>query len=285
MSRNMDEKTVQGFGQEWRCFHQASLPELEEQFQRYFSVFPWDQVSETSEGFDMGCGNGRWAIKVAPRVGLLHCIDASQEALDVAKHNLRSISNVNFHHVSVDGLPFDDSSQDFGYSLGVLHHIPDTKAALKSCWQKLKPGAPFLVYIYYAFDSSPWWFKMLWKLSDYGRRVISCCPFGIKKIMTNAIAVCVYWPLSTCARLMEKIGLNVDHIPLAQYRFHSFYTMRTDALDRFGTRLEKRFTLQEIKAMMQEVGFKDLTYRSQAPFWCVCGITVKPDLKESTPAS
>lgn len=46
MSRNMDEKTVQGFGQEWRCFHQAALPELEEQFQRYFSVFPWDQVSK-----------------------------------------------------------------------------------------------------------------------------------------------------------------------------------------------------------------------------------------------
>lgn len=44
----------------------------------------------TSVGFDMSCGSGRWAIKVAPRVGLLNCVDARQEALDVAKHNLRS---------------------------------------------------------------------------------------------------------------------------------------------------------------------------------------------------
>ena len=41
-----------------------------------------------------------------------------------------------------------ENSMDFGYSLGVLHHIPDTKEALQKCVSKLKPGAPFLVYLY-----------------------------------------------------------------------------------------------------------------------------------------
>jgi hypothetical protein len=44
---------------------------------------------------------------------------------------------------------------DFGYSLGVLHHLPDPRAGLAACVTKLKPGAPMLVYIYYAFDNRP----------------------------------------------------------------------------------------------------------------------------------
>jgi 2-polyprenyl-3-methyl-5-hydroxy-6-metoxy-1,4-benzoquinol methylase len=42
---------------------------------------------------------------------------------------------------------------DFGYSLGVLHHIPDAQKALSDCVKKLKLGAPFLVYLYYSFDN------------------------------------------------------------------------------------------------------------------------------------
>ncbi|MCY7329778.1 MAG: class I SAM-dependent methyltransferase, partial [Saprospiraceae bacterium] len=64
-----------------------------------------------------------------------------------------------------------DGAMDFGYSLGVLHHIPDTRAALAACVRKLKPGAPFLLYLYYAFDNRPWWFKALWRLSDVVRRL------------------------------------------------------------------------------------------------------------------
>ncbi len=35
----------------------------------------------------MGCGSGRWARWVAPKVGRLHCIDPSI-AIDVARKNL-----------------------------------------------------------------------------------------------------------------------------------------------------------------------------------------------------
>ena len=74
--------------------------------------------------------------------------DASAEALSVARHNLGELKNCDFHCASVNNMPIDDSSLDFGYSLGVLHHVPDTTAAIRSCVQKLKMGAPFLVYLY-----------------------------------------------------------------------------------------------------------------------------------------
>ena len=46
--------------------------ESERVFGDYFAIFPWDQLPPAAEGFDMGCGSGRWARFVAPRVGRLH---------------------------------------------------------------------------------------------------------------------------------------------------------------------------------------------------------------------
>lgn len=223
----------------------------------------------------MGCDSGRWAKAVASRVHQLHCIDASSSALEVARKNLQQEQNVQFYQASFENISLEDSSQDFGYSLGVLHHVPDTQAAIKACWRKLKPDAHFLVYIYYAFDHRPGWFKALWRASDLMRHVICRLPFPLRVTVTSLIALCVYLPLARFAGFMAKLGKNVDHFPLAQYRFHSFYTMRTDALDRLGTHLEKRFTLDEIKSMMTKAGFVQLTHRSQAPFWCVCGLKDK----------
>ncbi|HLG41838.1 MAG TPA: class I SAM-dependent methyltransferase, partial [Planctomycetota bacterium] len=142
---NVDPATVHGFGREWTRFDQRVLPpeEIQLRFNWYFSIFPWNTLPPGAIGFDLGCGSGRWARFVAPRVGLLHCVDASDAALDVARRNLADAPNCTFHHASADDLPFDDASMDFGYAVGVLHHIPDPGAALAACVRKLKPGAPF----------------------------------------------------------------------------------------------------------------------------------------------
>ena len=60
-------------------------------------------------------------------------------------------------------------------------------------------------------------------------------------------------------------------MPLSAYRRASFYTMRTDALDRFGTRLEQRFTRAEIERMMGEAGLTDIHFSDAVPFWTACG--------------
>src|SRR3954463_15303520 len=170
-STNLDAATVAGFGTEWSRFDQSDLSDAERRatFEQYFAVFPWDELPQDAEGFDLGCGTGRWAALAAPRVGTLHCIDPAGKALAVARRRLKDVGNVSFHECGVDDIPFPDGSQDFGYSIGVLHHIPDTEAAMAACVRKLKPGAPFLTYIYYAFDNRPGWFRALWQASEFGR--------------------------------------------------------------------------------------------------------------------
>jgi ubiquinone/menaquinone biosynthesis C-methylase UbiE len=270
---NIDVATVEGFGDEWSRFDQAGLSDAErrETFEQYFAVFPWEALAPEANGFDLGCGSGRWAALVAPRVGTLHCVDASAAALDVARRTLAEQRNCEFHVASVDALPFAEGSMDFGYSLGVLHHVPDTAAALASAVRPLKPGAPFLVYLYYAFDNRPAWYRALWRSTDLVRRAVSRAPSGVKAAVTTAIAAVVYLPLARLARVVEATGRDVERVPLSFYRDRSFYTMRTDAFDRFSTRLEQRFTAGEIRAMMERAGLTDVVFSDAPPYWCAVG--------------
>lgn len=271
---NADSATVTGFGEEWSLYDQSVLGDREASqiFDAYFRVFPWERIAADATGFDLGCGSGRWARLVARRVGLLHCIDASAAALAVARRNLSALRNCEFHEASVDRIPLPDASQDFGYSLGVLHHVPDTARAVRDCVAKLKPGAPFLLYLYYAFDNRPWWYRLLWRISDVPRRFISRMPFRMRAVLTMAIAVFIYWPLARIARAAEKAGGTVDPLPLSGYRHRSFYTMRTDALDRFGTRLEQRFTRDEMQSMMWDAGLTNIRFSEEMPYWCAVGL-------------
>ncbi len=273
MNANIDAKTVEGFGKEWSRFDQTGLDQTEHRqiFDSYFSIFPWDDLPENAVGFDLGCGSGRWAQLVAPRVGKLFCIDASKDALEVAKRNLRDETNCEFCHASVEAIPLENNSMDFGYSLGVLHHVPDTFEGIGQCVSKLKKGSPFLIYLYYAFDNRPAWFRTLWKISDIFRRGISKLPDGLRHLVAEMIAAVVYFPLARTAYLLEKAGLNVSAFPLSIYRDKSFYTMRTDALDRFGTRLEQRFTRKQIEEMMTKAGLEDIRFSDKIPFWCAVG--------------
>ena len=270
---NADSRTVEGFGDEWVRFDQSGLTDQDhdDMFDSYFSIFPWESLPENSVGLDLGCGSGRWALKVAPKVKELHCIDASKEALNIAKNNLSKMDNCHFHLASVDNIPLEDESLDFAYSLGVLHHIPDTAEGIKACVSKLKKGAPCLIYLYYAFDNKPCWYKLIWKISEAGRFFISRMPYPLRYITSQVIALLVYWPLARFSLLFEKLGFCVDSFPLSYYRKRSFYVMQTDSLDRFGTRLEKRFSKKEILTMMENSGLENIFFSNTKPNWCAVG--------------
>ena len=61
---------IKDFGNEWSTYNQSSLKnsETEKLFNNYFQIFPFDKINKNSIGFDMGCGSGRWANFIAPKV-------------------------------------------------------------------------------------------------------------------------------------------------------------------------------------------------------------------------
>ncbi len=266
---NLDKAIVHGFGEQWSKYDQSVMPEddIVREFNGYFELFPWDLVDKNSVGFDMGCGTGRWAKLVAPRVGHLNCIEPSR-AVETARKKLTDagIANASFFQAGVGNPPLPEKSQDFGYVLGVLHYVPNPVDGLRACVNMLKPGAPLLIYVYYRFDNRPLWFRLVWQASDVVRRAVSRLPFGLRNVATNLIALAVYWPLARLSLMLEKLGVNVSNIPLSDVRAENFYYMRTLSLDRFGSRIEHRFTRKELEKMLIDAGCENIKF-SKWVYW------------------
>lgn len=264
---NLDSKTVASFGDEWKAFHDFSLAEIQSIGDDYFDLMTFD--TSAFHVLDVGCGSGRWALYLAPRVKFIEAIDPSM-AIWVAKDLLKHHSNTRISHASVDNLPFADNSFDLVYSLGVLHHIPDTQSAIRDCFDKTKSGGFFLLYLYYNLDNRGLLFKLLFKASNAFRWIISKLSPSLKKVVCNIIAAIVYWPLAKLSALVAIFSSKMaSHIPLSYYRKTSFFIMRNDALDRFGTPLEKRFSKAEIQQMLQLAGFTNIKFSTKEPFWHV----------------
>ena len=269
---NRDKKVIKDFGQEWNKFDQSKLDSTESElmFNSYFKIFPSSLLKPNMVGYDMGCGSGRWAKHIAPKVKKLYCVDPSN-SINIAKINLSNLSNCIFMKQNVYDFSLKSNSMDFGYCLGVLHHVQDTEKALKNCVSKLKSGSPLLIYLYYSFENRPFWFKIIWNFTNIFRKFISILPFKIKSIICDLLAILIYFPLTRIYILLEKINFNNSNLPLWEYRRNSFYSMRTDSLDRFGTKVEKRFSKKQIENLMKNSGLIKIKFSNEAPFWCAIG--------------
>jgi SAM-dependent methyltransferase len=269
---NIDLKTVDSFGEEWKTFKQFSEGELEKIGADYFDILPASLKSRQTVALDVGCGSGRWAAYIAPFVGHIDCIDPSI-AVFTAAEMLKAYEHIRITRTDVDNLPFPDESYDLVYSLGVLHHIPDTGAAMKKCVEKVKRGGYFLVYLYYNLDNRGIGYKLIFQASTLLRLVVSKLPGRVKKGLCDALALAVYYPLAKTSHVVKKLGLvrTAEKLPLAYYGDKSFWIMRNDALDRFGTPLEQRFTKAQIEEMMQNAGLSEITFSNRAPYWHAIG--------------
>jgi ubiquinone/menaquinone biosynthesis C-methylase UbiE len=228
-------------------------------------------LNKNSRVLDVGCGTGRWTKYVCSRCGHVEAIDPSKAVL-VAEKMLESDDNVRISQAEVDNIPFEDNSFDFVFSLGVLHHIPDTADAMKKCVEKLKPDGHFLVYLYYSFENRGFLFRSLFHLSTVFRTVICKLPSGIKKLVCDFIAVGVYFPLAFLSRILKPlIGKGIKKLPLSYYHDKTFNVMRNDSLDRFGTPLEQRFSKAEITEMMQASGLTNIQFSENEPYWHAVG--------------
>lgn len=273
LGSNIDETTVHSFGEEWKAFHKFDDKELNRIGDEYFDIVTPEMYGPDKIAADFGCGTGRWTKYFANRVGAIAAIDPS-DAIYTAARVLENTGNVHLYKASIDNLPFPDNYFDFGFSLGVLHHIPDTAMAMNACVKKVRPGGHFLVYLYYNFDNRGPLFKFVYWLSNLIRLVVSKMPGRLKRFVCNILAVVLYMPFVGLCRLLRILGVPEkvrQKIPLQIYEKASFYIIRNDSLDRFGTPLEQRFTKKQITEMMTNAGLTGINFSPHAPYWHAVG--------------
>ena len=268
-----DNNVIRDFGDEWERFNfldEKKLQSLREQFDKYIAPLP-EELRKRNDLIiaDFGAGTGRWSHFLRDFAAKIYVLEPAEKAFRVLTSRFRDDSKVVLLHESVESNQIPNNSLDLAVSLGVLHHIADTQGAIQKVAEKIKPGGTFLGYLYYALENKPFLYRALWRLSDSIRKVISRLPKKFKLVLADFIALTIYLPLATISRILERFGISVDSVPLHHYKDLSFHVMRNDALDRFGTTLEQRFTQAEIVQMLTSAGFtqKSIRFSSEEPFW------------------
>ena len=266
---NLDQATVDSFGEEWTKFSFFTEEEIESIGDEYFDIVPNEAYGEDKIALDMGCGSGRWSLYASKKFSFIEAIDPSDAVL-VAQRQSKG-RNIRVSKAAVDQIPFADESFDFVFSLGVLHHIPDTSKALESMSKKLKRRGFLLLYLYYSLDNRGMVYKMIFSLVNLVRKLISILPSRLKRFACDLIALVIYVPLILTSTLLQKIGLKSigKKIPLSYYVGKSWNVIRNDALDRFGTPLEQRFSRQEINNMLEDCGYENIQFSPNMPYWHV----------------
>jgi ubiquinone/menaquinone biosynthesis C-methylase UbiE/DNA-binding transcriptional ArsR family regulator len=93
---------------------------------------------------DLGCGTGLATAAMAPNVGRVIGVDASEEMLATAKSR-SSAKNVDWRIGTLESLPIKDQALDAAVLMLVLHHVPSPVAALSEAFRSLKPGGRVLI--------------------------------------------------------------------------------------------------------------------------------------------
>lgn len=150
-------KTTVTFSDKWRRFKAYGLAEEHKDF-----LFGWyckklglrevDELRAFYRGFErvleVGPGSGfntRFIAEQCP--GEVFALDVSDGAVTTFE-NTRDLTNCTVVQADLMDAPFPDESFDLIIADGVLHHTPDTKAAVKALLRKLRPGGRFFFYVY-----------------------------------------------------------------------------------------------------------------------------------------
>lgn len=249
------------FGEEWQRFPEI-LPEHKHEFSQYFDLVDMSSLRD-SRVCDLGCGIGRWSYFLKNYCRELVLVDFS-EAIFVARRNLANTNNTFFFMGDLTRLPFQNKFADFLFCLGVLHHLPTS--AINEVRMLKKYAPQLLVYLYYALDNRPFYYRIMLSLVTMLRLKVTRIRSQIfRGIFTRFCAIGLYLPLVMLGKALRPFGLSF-YIPLyEEYQGKSLRRIRQDVYDRFFTRIEQRFSYKQIMTLTDT--FTEIIISDRLPYW------------------
>jgi len=245
----VSRQTQSSFGYEWTQFDDWR-PSGHTNFADYFDGFDLGSLAGAAV-LDAGCGMGRHARFIAPHAARLVACDFSA-AIDAAARNLAEFPNVACVRADIQALPFGDGSLDLIYSLGVLHHLADTSSAIRSLVRKLRAGGRLRIYVYWSQSGLT---RRLLQLVGAARRVTIRLPHPILRSLCWALSIGLTAAVITPYRILSRLGIRLpDRAPLVVYTKYPFRVLYNDQFDRFSAPIEKRYTADEARALLESAG-------------------------------
>lgn len=144
---------------------------------RYEEYAPWMREVMGFDKFagsrllEVGCGMGTDLLQFARGGAICTGVDLTPRSVEISRHRFRLYDMPgDFSLADAEGLPFADNSFDVFYSNGVLHHTPETSAAIREAHRVLKPDGTAKVMLYHR-NSWAYWVELMLKQGVYRREL------------------------------------------------------------------------------------------------------------------
>ena len=264
-------QTVDNFSYEWKRFNRM-LPAYETSHRGYFHP-RGKEFFAGKLGLDAGCGTGRHVYYAAKYGAEMVAIDLS-DAAEVAYQNTRGLENVHVAQADIFDLPFKRNYFDFVESIGVIHILPDPKAAFDGLVDLLRPGGEIFIYVYSSNLITPVnrleAVKMSMKKS-YERIGRMLPPRALYVYCFLAAAIGRMWnvPLRLLQNWELTRSLANRWMAFDSYEMYPFYVLHTDLFDWIGTPLNRYYTLDEVRSFYVGGPFDRVEVQEADPQWRV----------------
>jgi SAM-dependent methyltransferase len=250
----VSERTQALFGDEWQRF-----PEL---LRVHTDIFRW--YFEGGGGvrwpglrvLDAGCGMGRWLHFARQEGARIVGMDVSA-AIDVAAQ--REGAAADFVQADLRQPPFPPESFDLVYSLGVVHHVSDPAAAVRTLAALVRPGGSLRLYVYRSLEDDPLVRRALLGVVTALRRVTTRLPPDALHAFSWMVAAVATSAFLVPRRVLRRTSAGdrlTRGLPLVQYTDVPFRMLVAEQFDRFGAPLEGRYRRDEVEAWLRGAGLE-----------------------------
>ena len=150
MTSTLEEVTGKLFGGLWTSLNDQQYRESVELFTKRAIANNFDlDWLKGKKCLDAGCGSGRYSVAMALHgAASVTAVDVSDTGLAEASRRASEFPSITFQKASVLDLPFEDSTFDFVWSAGVIHHTSDFDKALSELTRVLKPRGKLFLLVY-----------------------------------------------------------------------------------------------------------------------------------------
>lgn len=106
--------------------------------------------SRGKQVLEIGTGNGAEGVMFASHGAQYTGVDLTEAALEATRRHFAVMGLTGrFQRENAEHLSFADESFDWVFSHGVLHHTPNTQAAINEVCRVLKPGGRAIIMLYH----------------------------------------------------------------------------------------------------------------------------------------
>src|SRR5205085_11194699 len=134
---------------------------------RYKEYAPWMPEVMGFDNFagarllEVGCGMGTDLLQFARGDAFCTGVDLTPRSVEISRRHFEIYGeNADFSLSDAENLPCSDNIFDVYYSNGVLHHTPDTAAAISEAHRVLKRGGTAKVMLYHR-NSWAYWIELM----------------------------------------------------------------------------------------------------------------------------